>query len=113
MREKESEPLISNHDEDEDEDDDEDEQSCKSEGFMEEAKLQLGLAIPLIVVNMLQYCLQVISLMFVGHLGELQLSSASMATSFASVTGFSVLVSALRLHFSRFHPIKHKISVQT
>jgi MATE family multidrug resistance protein len=31
--------------------------------------------------------------MFVGHLGELSLSGASMATSFASVTGFSLLVS--------------------
>jgi hypothetical protein len=34
-----------------------------------------------------------ISVMFVGHLGELSLSGASMATSFASVTGFSLLVS--------------------
>lgn len=62
---------------------------------MAEAKLQLGLALPLIAINMLQYCLQVISVMFVGHLGELELSSASMATSFASVTGFSVLVSGI------------------
>ncbi|KAL0372673.1 UNVERIFIED_CONTAM: protein DETOXIFICATION 16 [Sesamum calycinum] len=64
---------------------------CGTEGFIEEGKRQLSLALPLIVVNMLQYCLQVISVMFVGHLGELALSSASMATSFASVTGFSVL----------------------
>ncbi|KAL2542462.1 MATE efflux family protein [Abeliophyllum distichum] len=58
-----------------------------------EAKQQLNLAVLLIAVSILQYCLQVISIMFVGHLGELPLSSASMATSFASVTGFSVLVS--------------------
>ncbi|KAL8487186.1 hypothetical protein ACS0TY_023740 [Phlomoides rotata] len=50
------------------------------------------LCLPLIAVNMLIYCLQVISVMFVGHLSELALSSASMATSFASVTGFSVLL---------------------
>ncbi|XP_051144470.1 protein DETOXIFICATION 16-like isoform X4 [Andrographis paniculata] len=62
------------------------------DGFMEEAKQQLVLALPLVAVNMLQYCLQVISVMFVGHLGELPLSSASVATSFASVTGFSVLL---------------------
>ncbi|KAL2892158.1 Protein DETOXIFICATION 17, partial [Bienertia sinuspersici] len=36
--------------------------------------------------------LQLISIMFVGHLGELPLSVASMATSFASVTGFSLAV---------------------
>ncbi|KAL8491623.1 hypothetical protein ACS0TY_023281 [Phlomoides rotata] len=50
------------------------------------------LCLPLIALNMLIYCLQVISVMFVGHLSELALSSASMATSFASVTGFSVLL---------------------
>lgn len=59
---------------------------------IEEAKKQIRLAGPLIGVSLLQYSLQVISIMFVGHLGELPLSSASMATSFASVTGFSVLV---------------------
>ncbi|CAI9096096.1 OLC1v1032168C2 [Oldenlandia corymbosa var. corymbosa] len=60
--------------------------------MIEEVKRQLGLALPLIAVSFLQYCLQIISIMFVGHLGELPLSSASMATSFASVTGFSVLL---------------------
>ncbi|XP_060972893.1 protein DETOXIFICATION 16-like isoform X3 [Cannabis sativa] len=35
---------------------------------------------------------EVISVMFVGHLGELSLAGASMATSFASVTGFSLLI---------------------
>ncbi|KAF6173168.1 hypothetical protein GIB67_028466 [Kingdonia uniflora] len=49
---------------------------------IEEVKKQLWLAGPLISVNLLQYCLQVISVMFVGHLGELCLSGASMATSF-------------------------------
>ncbi|XAR52475.1 hypothetical protein NMG60_11020583 [Bertholletia excelsa] len=58
----------------------------------EEAKRQAGLAGPLIAVSLLQYSLQVISIMFVGHLGNLPLSGASLATSFASVTGFSVLL---------------------
>ncbi|CAI9098556.1 OLC1v1035225C1 [Oldenlandia corymbosa var. corymbosa] len=56
-----------------------------------EAKKLLILAGPLVIVNLLIYSLQVISIMFVGHLGELALSGASMATSFASVTGFSLL----------------------
>lgn len=60
--------------------------------FVEEGKKQLGLAAPLVAASILQYCLQVISVMFVGHLGELPLSSASMATSFAAVTGYSVLL---------------------
>jgi Na+-driven multidrug efflux pump len=59
----------------------------------EEIKKQLWLAGPLICVSLLQYSLQLISIMFVGHLGELSLSGASMATSFATVTGFSLFVS--------------------
>ncbi|KAL7001060.1 hypothetical protein U1Q18_002214 [Sarracenia purpurea var. burkii] len=62
-----------------------------SQIVFEEAKRQVRLAGPLVVVSLLQYCLQVISIMFVGRLGELPLSGASLATSFASVTGFSVL----------------------
>lgn len=72
---------------------------CRTE-IAEEAKKLLWLAGPLIAVSMLQYCLQVISIMFVGHLGELPLSGASMASSFASVTGFSLLVSGF-ISFSR------------
>ncbi|XP_010540012.1 PREDICTED: protein DETOXIFICATION 16-like isoform X2 [Tarenaya hassleriana] len=57
-----------------------------------EVKRQLWLSAPLIVVSLLQFCLQLISVMFVGHLGSLPLSAASIATSFASITGFSLLM---------------------
>ena len=57
-----------------------------------EAKKQLWLSGPLIIANILEKLIQVVSLMFVGHLGELPLSGASMAVSFASVTVFSLLV---------------------
>ncbi|OMO63528.1 Multi antimicrobial extrusion protein [Corchorus olitorius] len=59
---------------------------------MEEVKKQMKLAGPLIVVSLLQYGFLMISVMFVGHLGELSLASASMATSFAGMTGFSVML---------------------
>ncbi|KAH9614762.1 hypothetical protein KSS87_008800 [Heliosperma pusillum] len=59
---------------------------------LEEAKKQFRLAGPLIAVSILQFCVQLISIMFVGHLGQLPLSSASLGTSFASVTGFYVLL---------------------
>lgn len=65
----------------------------KREVVLEEVKKQLWLAGPLVSVNLLLYCLQMISVMFVGHLGELHLSGASMASCFAAVTGFSLLVS--------------------
>ncbi|KAI3910485.1 hypothetical protein MKX01_034879 [Papaver californicum] len=64
----------------------------ESSEIVEEVKKQLWLAGPLISVNVLQYCLQLTSVMFVGHLGKLFLSGASMATSLASVTGFSLLM---------------------
>ncbi|KAK2989753.1 hypothetical protein RJ640_030246, partial [Escallonia rubra] len=57
-----------------------------------ELQKQMQLAGPLVLVSFLQYSLQMISVMFVGHLGELSLSSASMATSFAGVTGFSFML---------------------
>ncbi|KAL7211748.1 hypothetical protein ACSBR2_014583 [Camellia fascicularis] len=59
---------------------------------IEELKKQVWLGGPLVVVSLLQYSLQMISVMFIGHLGELSLSSASMAISFAEVTGFSFLL---------------------
>ncbi|KAI3929546.1 hypothetical protein MKX01_025714 [Papaver californicum] len=64
----------------------------RAEIIIEEVKKQLWLSGPLITVNVLQFCIQLISIMFVGHLGELSLSGASMATSFATVTGFSLLM---------------------
>ncbi|KAK8940076.1 MATE efflux family protein 5 [Platanthera guangdongensis] len=43
-------------------------------------------------VTLSQYLVQVTSSMMVGHLGELALSSAAIATSLSGVTGFSLLV---------------------
>ncbi|XP_058722495.1 protein DETOXIFICATION 16-like [Vicia villosa] len=60
--------------------------------LIKEVKKQLWLSGPLISVSLLNFGINLISVMFVGHLGELALSGASMATSFASVTGFSLLV---------------------
>ncbi|CAH8297579.1 unnamed protein product [Eruca vesicaria subsp. sativa] len=46
---------------------------------------------PMVAVNSSMYFLQVISIMMVGHLGELYLSSTAIAVSFCSVTGFSLV----------------------
>ncbi|XP_021857962.1 protein DETOXIFICATION 16 [Spinacia oleracea] len=69
-----------------------DENEKWKKGAIEEVKKQVWLAGPLICVNILLFSLQLISVMFVGHLGELPLAGASMATSFATVTGFSLLM---------------------
>ncbi|XP_042502027.1 protein DETOXIFICATION 16-like [Macadamia integrifolia] len=63
----------------------------KRSDIVGEIKKQLWLAGPLTCVCFLQFSWQVISIMFVGHLGELALASASLGTSFASVTGFSLM----------------------
>ncbi|KAE9613864.1 hypothetical protein Lalb_Chr05g0221921 [Lupinus albus] len=65
--------------------------------IVEEVKKQLWLARPLIFVILLSFCLQVISVMFVGHLGELPLAGASMATSFCTVTGVSIMLTSIFL----------------
>ncbi|KAK7380073.1 hypothetical protein VNO78_32450 [Psophocarpus tetragonolobus] len=58
----------------------------------EETKKQLWIAGPMVFVSVFQFSLQMISLMFVGHLDELLLAGVSLATSFVSVTGFSLLI---------------------
>ncbi|CAA0839639.1 MATE efflux family protein [Striga hermonthica] len=49
------------------------------------------IALPMIVVTLSQYLLRVSPIFMLGHLGELSLSSASIATSFCNVTGYSLL----------------------
>ncbi|KMZ74622.1 MATE efflux family protein [Zostera marina] len=60
--------------------------------ILSEIKRQIWLAGPCIIINVFFSILQIISIMFVGHLGEVQLSGASLATSMAGVTGFSPMV---------------------
>ncbi|XP_057784275.1 protein DETOXIFICATION 14-like [Salvia miltiorrhiza] len=49
------------------------------------------IALPMIVVTLSQYLLRTSPMFMLGHLGELSLSSASIATSLSNVTGFSLL----------------------
>ncbi|KAK9183110.1 hypothetical protein WN944_026259 [Citrus x changshan-huyou] len=62
-----------------------------------EVKKQGYIAAPMVAVTLSQYLLQVVSMMMVGHLGQLALSSTAMSISLASVTGFSVLIYMGRL----------------
>ncbi|KAH9650396.1 protein DETOXIFICATION 12 [Citrus sinensis] len=57
-----------------------------------EVKKQGYIAAPMVAVTLSQYLLQVVSMIMVGRLGQLVLSSTAMAISLASVTGFSVLL---------------------
>lgn len=49
---------------------------------VEEAKDQISLSVPLILANA-SYCfITLVSVMFVGHLGELELAAANLANSY-------------------------------
>ncbi|KAF9683950.1 hypothetical protein SADUNF_Sadunf04G0067100 [Salix dunnii] len=63
----------------------------KWEGFVQELKKVSYLAASMVAVSLLQYLLQVVSVIIVGHLGALALSSVAIATSITNVTGFSLL----------------------
>ena len=84
----------------------------RGQEVVEEVKRQLWLAVPLCSVAVLQYSLQTISVMFVGHLGTLPLSGTSMATSFAAVTGFTLLVGSLPEPSQHFLCIKQAIVIK-
>jgi len=65
--------------------------------FGEEVKRVGYLAGPMVTVTLSQYFLQIISMMMVGHLGKLALSSTAIAISLCAVSGFSVIVSLVFL----------------
>lgn len=66
----------------------------------QEVRRQCWLAGPMVCVNLLQYSITVVSVAFVGHLGELELASASIANSLAGVLGYYVLVCTFSTPFS-------------
>lgn len=61
--------------------------------FKQELKRIGYIAGAIIPVLSSEFLLQVVSIIMVGHLGELSLSSSSLAISLCGVTGFSFLVS--------------------
>ncbi|XP_031110374.1 protein DETOXIFICATION 14-like [Ipomoea triloba] len=62
-----------------------------SKGFVGELKDVSHIALPMIIVTVSQYLLRTSPMLMLGHLGELPLSSASIATSLCNVTGYSLL----------------------
>ncbi|KAL9856534.1 Protein DETOXIFICATION 11 [Arabidopsis thaliana] len=60
--------------------------------FTAELKRLICFAAPMAAVVIAQFMLQIISMVMVGHLGNLSLASASLASSFCNVTGFSFIV---------------------
>ncbi|KAL6960931.1 hypothetical protein U1Q18_038703 [Sarracenia purpurea var. burkii] len=61
------------------------------EAFVVELKKVGSIATPMVVVTVSQYLILVVSMSMAGHLGQISLSSAAIASSFTNVTGFSLL----------------------
>ncbi|XP_057968585.1 protein DETOXIFICATION 19-like isoform X2 [Malania oleifera] len=57
-----------------------------------EAKRQVLFSLPMILTNVSYYAILLVSVMFAGHLGNLQLAGATLANSWATVTGFALMV---------------------
>jgi MATE family multidrug resistance protein len=57
-----------------------------------EVKRLVRLGGPIVLSCILQNLVNMVSVMVVGHLGELPLAGASLAASLANVTGYSLLV---------------------
>ncbi|KAM7273364.1 hypothetical protein ACFE04_028028 [Oxalis oulophora] len=49
------------------------------------------IALPMILTGLLLYCRSMVSMLFLGQLGELALAGGSLALGFANITGYSVL----------------------
>ncbi|CAN4127511.1 unnamed protein product [Withania somnifera] len=56
-----------------------------------EAKCIGNIAFPMIFTGLILYSRSIISMIFLGHLGELPLAGGSLAIGFANITGYSIL----------------------
>ncbi|CAN1770853.1 Protein DETOXIFICATION 19 [Linum perenne] len=58
---------------------------------VEEAKIQVLFSFPMILTNVFYYLIPLVSVMLAGHLGQLHLAGATLANSWATVTGFAFM----------------------
>lgn len=69
--------------------------------IMKKLKMELkkvtATAAPMVIVAVVQYLLQVVSVIIVGQIDAISLAAVAIATSFTNVTGFSFLVIFLSL----------------
>ncbi|XP_021735916.1 protein DETOXIFICATION 49-like [Chenopodium quinoa] len=58
---------------------------------LNEARLITRLALPLVLTGLLLYSRSMISMLFLGRIGDLALAGGSLAIGFANITGYSIL----------------------
>ncbi|KAM1221392.1 hypothetical protein ACFX2J_009061 [Malus domestica] len=59
-----------------------------TEASFHEVKNQVLIALPFVVTNLCFHLTRLISIMFAGHLDELELAGATLANVWATTTGF-------------------------
>ncbi|EOY13049.1 MATE efflux family protein [Theobroma cacao] len=59
---------------------------------VEELKKQVLFSLPMVLTNAFYYAITLVSVMFAGHLGELELAGATLANSWATVSGFAFMI---------------------
>ncbi|XP_010466701.1 PREDICTED: protein DETOXIFICATION 19-like [Camelina sativa] len=59
---------------------------------VEETKAQIIYSLPMIFTNLFYYCIPLTSVMFSSHLGQLELAGATLANSFATVSGYAFMI---------------------
>ncbi|KAL2551509.1 Uncharacterized protein Fot_05128 [Forsythia ovata] len=64
---------------------------------VDEAKYQILFALSMILTNVAYYFIPLVSVMFAGHLGELELTSSKFANSWGAVSGFAFMVKSLQI----------------
>ncbi|KAG7984175.1 hypothetical protein I3843_04G145100 [Carya illinoinensis] len=60
-------------------------------GIVSETKSLINLAFPMVLTGLILYSRSILSMLFLGHLGDLELAAGSLAIAFANITGYSVL----------------------
>ncbi|KAI3443713.1 hypothetical protein Pfo_000378 [Paulownia fortunei] len=59
--------------------------------ILTETKALLNLAFPIALTALIMYSRSMLSMLFLGHLGDIELAAGSLAIAFANITGYSVL----------------------
>ncbi|KAA8523921.1 hypothetical protein F0562_010344 [Nyssa sinensis] len=59
---------------------------------VEAAKNQVLFSLPITITNLSYYLIPLVSVMFAGHLGELQLAGSNLAHSWSTVTGLTLMI---------------------
>ncbi|KAJ8421828.1 hypothetical protein Cgig2_022203 [Carnegiea gigantea] len=59
--------------------------------LVNETRALFSLAFPILLTNLILYSRSMLSMVFLGRIGELELAAGSLAIAFANITGYSVL----------------------